>query len=327
MAFSTLGTLTGNKITTYNKSPNNTSEVFSWTEQTSAGSRNWIKVSSSGNGNILMAGNTDGYFYISTDSGNTWIEKSFQTSIWRALNVSSDGMTMIAGGSGGGTMSNATNLYVSLDSGNTWNNTSLYYHWKDAASSSDGTKLFACATNRSIYTSYDSGTTWVHRTNSGSRNWTGIASSSDGTKIVACVDGNYIYSSADSGVTWKVSLSSYGPRDWSGVASSSDGTKLFGVVDGLSSNYFYNSTNSGTGWAERTPDVARASVTSSASGNKVVTCRRGGHYINISSDLGVNWQTLTALPAQQWWTASLSSDGTKLCIAVYGGSIYTITGL
>jgi hypothetical protein len=44
-----------------------------------------------------------------------------------------------------------------------------------------------------IWTSTDTGVTWVELTNSGRRNWRGIASSSDGTKLTAFVTKGFIY--------------------------------------------------------------------------------------------------------------------------------------
>ncbi len=62
--------------------------------------------------------------------------------------------------------------------------------WRSVASSSDGTKLVACASGDRLYTSTDSGVTWTARESN--RNWRSVASSSDGTKLVACVDNGQI---------------------------------------------------------------------------------------------------------------------------------------
>lgn len=109
--------------------------------------------------------------------------------------------------------------------------------WRDISSSSDGTKLAACATAGGyIYTSDDSGATWTERTNAGSRTWTGLASSSDGTKLAACVHGGYIYTSTDSGATW-VKIYNSGLFNWYGITSSSDGSKIRAYVN---TGYIYS---------------------------------------------------------------------------------------
>ena len=80
-------------------------------------------------------------------------------------------------------------------------------HWLSVASSSDGTKLAAVAggNNPAIYTSKDSGYTWM-QASTPSNYWVSIASSSDGTKLVAASSGGinpgFIYTSSDSGATW-----------------------------------------------------------------------------------------------------------------------------
>lgn len=61
------------------------------------------------------------------------------------------------------------------------------------ASSSDWTKLVACSYSDTIYTSSDSGVTWIQRISSTSQDWRSVASSSDGTKLVASTFSGNIY--------------------------------------------------------------------------------------------------------------------------------------
>jgi len=62
------------------------------------------------------------------------------------------------------------------------------------ASSSDGTKLIAAVVGGQLYTSVDSGATWLP--SESNRNWISVASSSDGNKLVAAVHGGRIYTYA-----------------------------------------------------------------------------------------------------------------------------------
>src|SRR5690349_5902631 len=96
--------------------------------------------------------------------------------------------------------------------------------WNSVASSADGTKLVAAGAHSCfygchyllfpIYTSADSGMTWI-QTTAPINNWTSVASSADGTKLVAVGGwtlyindgdteylGGPIHTSADSGATW-----------------------------------------------------------------------------------------------------------------------------
>ncbi len=109
-------------------------------------------------------------------------------------------------------------------------------------SSDDGKKLAAFgAVQGYIFTSVDSGKTWVTRTTSGQRNWKAMASSADGVKLVAVVFGGKIYTSIDSGANW-VERTGLGDKDWISVASSASGDKL--VVADATLGYIYTSTDS-----------------------------------------------------------------------------------
>jgi photosystem II stability/assembly factor-like uncharacterized protein len=110
----------------------------------------------------------------------------------------------------------------------TWTPHGSSVNWKrnGVASSADGTKLAAGNTAGQIYTSGDSGTTWIQHAVSADA--LSVASSADGTKLLAADDGGQIYTSADSGNTWSQpqGITKY----WYASACSADGTKLV-IVD------------------------------------------------------------------------------------------------
>ena len=139
-----------------------------------------------------------------------------------------------------------------------------------------------------IYTSDNSGATWVGQTAAGQRGWTSIASSSDGSKLAAVVnnwDGTgSIHTSADSGATW-TERTAAGSRNWYSIASSSDGTKLAAVEIGDGS----------------------------------------GGSIHTSQDSGATWTEQTAAGQRNWTSIASSSDGTKLAAAAVGGTIHLAT--
>ena len=76
--------------------------------------------------------------------------------------------------------------------------------WWSVASSADGTKLVAAAYGGAIYTSPDSGVTWISN-NVPVRNWFSVASSADGMRLVAVINvistagAGGIYNSPDGG--------------------------------------------------------------------------------------------------------------------------------
>ena len=85
-----------------------------WTQATSAGSRDWISIASSSDGTKLAAVVYNGYVYTSTDSGASWTQQSSAGSRrWWSIASSSDGTKLAAVVYNG-------YIYTSTDSGATW---------------------------------------------------------------------------------------------------------------------------------------------------------------------------------------------------------------
>jgi hypothetical protein len=223
-----------------------------------------------------------------------------------------------------------------------WTSRGSELKWFGIDSSSDGTKLVATdigadETGGYIYTSTDSGVSWIARTSAGARNWGSITSSSDGTKLVTAdypsfdedPTRGYIYTSSDSGVTW-IERRSAGINWWESITSSSDGTKIAAVTW---DDYIYTSTNSGSTWTQQTGSGQRRwnSIASSADGTKLVATDFGtvaapGH-IYTSTNSGVTWIQRTSAGARNWRTVTSSADGRTLATVDYqsSGYIYTST--
>jgi hypothetical protein len=171
-----------------------------WTKQTAAGNRLWQSVASSSDGVKLVAGDDSGSIYTSTDSGATWTE---QTGPGQPTSIS---ITSSADGTKLATFERGGYIYTSTDSGATWTEqlAAGSRYWNSITSSADGTKLAAVVAESNsygaftpgyIYTSTDSGATWIQQTSSGSRNWWSITSSADGTKLAAADSGGTIHTS------------------------------------------------------------------------------------------------------------------------------------
>ncbi|MBF0466225.1 MAG: hypothetical protein HQK94_14220, partial [Nitrospirae bacterium] len=316
---------------------------YTWTEQTGAGSRYWLSISSSSDGSKLVAGTYGGssthgsiyddYIYTSTDSGVTWTTETDVSGVWNGITSNSDGTKLAAVSSGAYYLiSYGDYIYTSTDSGSTWTKqtNSGMSSWNCIASSSDGSKLVVGNTGVGysdgyIYTSTDSGATWIERTGAGSGYWKSIASSSDGSKLAAGGYDTYIYTSTDSGATWTAQTSA-GSRYWHGIASSSDGSKLAAVNNGVgySGGYIYTSTDSGATWTERTGSGSRDwyGIASSSDGSKLAAASHNG-YIYTSTDSGATWTAETGAGSGYWTGIASSSDGTKLAAVANNGYIYT----
>jgi hypothetical protein len=151
--------------------------------------QNWISVASSADGTKLAAAAYNNKIYVSTNFGTTWTATQSATDSWFSVACSADGTKLIASGSA---------TYVSTNFGTYWMlaNTNAGY----VASSADGTKLILAgpfytltsSPNRSIYTSGDSGVTWVSN-NAPAVGWLSVAASADGSEFVGGPSGGGIW--------------------------------------------------------------------------------------------------------------------------------------
>jgi photosystem II stability/assembly factor-like uncharacterized protein len=212
-----------------------------WTA--AAPSNYWSSVASSAEGTKLAAAsssdlsgsNLTGRIYISGDSGADWEPTSAPADVWTSIASSADGSRLVAVAAETLPSTSATGsgrIHLSADSGVSWKLTSApSNNWVRVASSADGNKLVAVASNGAggdglIYTSYDSGISWS-RAAVPTNNWFSVTSSADGTRLVALGDGGP-YISTDSGATWNFVESPAGAY-WSAVASSADGNSVVAV--------------------------------------------------------------------------------------------------
>jgi len=227
-----------------------------------------------------------------------------------------------------GASSNA--LQTTTPAGVTWTPTGPSANWSSVASSSNGTKLVAIGTNALVYTSTNSGATWVQQSFHvdpiiASSNWAAVASSADGVKLVAAINGgtNFgigeIATSSDSGATWSI----HDPLTyWRCVASSSDGVKLVGGGQRFGPGSVYTSTNSGVDWTGPN-GISGSAITSVASSSDGVKLAAGGTWLYTSADSGANWTDGRNINFSHPQAIACSADGSKLVAVVNGGQIYT----
>ena len=76
-----------------------------------------------------------------------------------------------------------------------------------------------------IFTSIDSGETWLEHRNLGPKNWR-ILLNSAGDKLAACVNEGYIYTSIDSGYSW-TEQTIPGNESWISIASNGEGDHMY----------------------------------------------------------------------------------------------------
>lgn len=193
------------------------------------------------------------------------------------------------------------------------------------AISSDGNKLVA-ATSGYIYTSTNSGTTWVRR--AGKQEWLHVASSSDGKLLVAAAEGGMIYTSSNSGATWVARASK---RNWVALASSGNGKLLVAASDGPG---LFTSRDAGKTWVVNPKDTRYyRSFALASKSNRLVAIASSSIDIDTapslfsSSNLGFSWAPLAAAlrVTAEFIQVASSSNGKKLVAIPNYGRIYTST--
>jgi len=154
-----------------------------WTQVFSFGWSRTIVCSADGKQIVAPMGNS---IYTSTNYGATWISNNVPPWQWISVASSADGITLAA-------VSFPPNgfdpvpFYISTNGGAAWTATTISNgNWSSIACSADGTKLIVSTFDGPIYTSTDSGGTWVSNTVPGSvPGYQCVASSADGNKLAA----------------------------------------------------------------------------------------------------------------------------------------------
>jgi photosystem II stability/assembly factor-like uncharacterized protein len=210
--------------------------------------------------------------------------------------------------------------------------------WWTVASSADGTKLVAAINHGGIFTSTNSGLTWVSN-NVPARFWYSVASSADGTRLFAAINTlstsgtGGIYMSTNGGSTWTPTTAPAYLQAWNSIACSTNGAKIVaaGTYEGAS-NQIYISTNSGNSWtptkAPNLPSPEWYAVACSGDGTKLAAVVNEANAVYTSTNSGANW-TSNYISDSFCYAVASSADGSKLVAASSGaaanGLIYTST--
>jgi len=255
--------------------------------------QNWVGTASSADGTQLLAlVPQSSRIAASTNSGASWTF-SIAPAQLGCVASSADGAKVVSGVRFNGS------IYSSTNSGTNWTpapNTSGI-SWRSIASSADGMKCVAVGEIAGrpvgvIYTSTDSGNTWISN-NAPNLLWVSVASSADGNILVAA-PGGFNFSkgplaiSTNSGLSWFTNTSPV--LAWTAAASSADGSKLVATAlaaDGNNTfaNSIFTSTDLDATWIPNTvPAQNWSSVVSSADGNVLLAGTiYGGIWISQSA--------------------------------------------
>lgn len=165
-----------------------------WTRRNIA-EQQWQGVSCSANGQRLIAISASSKILKSFDFGETWTETipNFIDGNWfnqspSDICMSEDGTKLIVAFYSGYN----TRFARSTDAGSTWKflQNSVSGAWWCVDCSADGTKIIAGINGGHLYTSIDSGNTWVPRPVFGARNWSGVRLfNADSSFLASSTDG------------------------------------------------------------------------------------------------------------------------------------------
>ena len=268
----------------------------------------WSSIALSYDGTHIVACQSPGHIYTSSDSGETWTQRG-HSSNWGSVASSYIGKKLVACEWDG-------YIYTSSDTGATWTRRGERRDWRDIASSETGDNLVACVNGGYIYTSSNSGETWTQRGHSAE--WISVTSSYDGSKLCACQLMGNVYTSPDFGATWTPCKDT---EMFTIIASSKDGIKLIARESRWERDDFVHiSSDAGENWTKLVVDSDGAFIVTgvaiSHDGNKLVVCCEKNIY--ISSDSGNTWTIYKqGVRAGRLSDVTLSGDGNKLCVLWY----------
>lgn len=130
----------------------------------------------------FSGGSTYQYAYVWSPTTSTWTRlTAADNRDWRAVEVSADGQTIIAGAYEDG-------IYISKDGGTTFNKVDALpaLRWNTVAVSHDGQHMLAGPwSSQALYQSLDGGDTWEQIPEAGNRSWSSVVISGDGSTFVA----------------------------------------------------------------------------------------------------------------------------------------------
>lgn len=196
--------------------------------------------------------------------------------------------------------------------------------WTAAASSDDGVNLVVTSNSGYLYTSVDSGETWVERTDLGDQQWKAVASSANGSFIAAAYN-QYIVISNNGGATWSAPHA-LGTENMGKIRISANGEYIYAIDYSGIPGYIYSSSDYGVTWnslSAAEPETWNELVCSS-DGSKVIVgfvSTTEGQFL-VSNDFGATWTDLPVPILDQYMgSLTLSGDGTMIAYIGAAGSI------
>ena len=278
--------------------------------------KKWTSISSSTDGQYIIACAYDDYIYLSKDTGKNWtplLTPGASKQYWSSVTISEDGEKLAACIFNG-------SIIISKNSGASWTTVDKLglKKWTGITSSSDGKILAACVENEYFYASRDSGESWERIGTIG--NWYAIDSSNDGNSLAVCNYGGKVYKTIwikseniFNKFVWRTLLVTDSNQNWSGVTISGDGTKIFACVN---DGYIYDvsSTSSYKQICSNEQKLKWSGIKIISTGStKVAACVNGGNiYYTDNTTTSTTWTVLGNNSSLSYKSITSSDNGTYI---------------
>ena len=266
-----------------------------WTYRTDGytNSGNVVAMSTSSDGRVVAIVENEGWIYISTNYGVSWVRRTNVNSsvnyydpfqfpgfdgigVWDCVSVSATGQRII--------VTEGSYTYISNNYGSTFSVSSVQANSiKNIAMSDDGRViLMASYSSQKLFLSNDYGSSFSAIGSLGDRNWTSVAISGDGKYLLAGEWDADIWLSSNSGVSWRNKTVSVSNKHWTWSAISNDGSRIVLIRD---IDVPLTSADSGATFTERTAfPVANddwTGLTTSADASRVYLAGPSGVYGSV----------------------------------------------
>jgi hypothetical protein len=222
---------------TYVQFSNDYGKTWSYRTNGYTNSGNVVAMSTSSDGRVVVIVENEGWIYISTNYGVSWVRRTNVNSsvnyydpfqfpgaegigVWDCVSVSATGQRIIVT-EGGWT-------YISENYGSTFSvSDARVVSIKNIAMSDDGRViLMASSTSQKLLLSDNYGSSFSAVGSLGSRDWTSVAVSGDGKYLVAGVWDADIWLSSNTGTSWISKTVSVSNKHWTWSAISNDGSRI-----------------------------------------------------------------------------------------------------
>lgn len=302
----------------------------------------WHSLSSSTNGQVMVAGQADlraapatSPLFVSTDGGVTFTASTTAPSgIWIASDVSGDGNSIVA------VQFQANGMFLSRDRGATFTQVTLpagvanNAQFEGVTISEDGTRVAAVIMGGPVIVGTIASTgvvTWATPTGlPAAANWRSIDSSANGQVMVAVGQDPVAFISTNGGLAWTALTAA--AQDWYRVKVSGDGQTIamaansFGTGN-VSGDGIYVSKNRGATFTRTGVAGDYSGIAMSADGGVIAATvsndntGAGTGSVQLSTNGGTSFAALpvtvggVASTVTQWRSVTLSGDASRMAVA------------